>query len=146
MTAYKTTALFLTVAATQFLGANLWALPTVIHYGHHTDRFAPSSIPGTPDGDKVQIAAFLDSSDPFGSPLISVEAIQGDTTITLDYIGSHHTLFGGLHLYYKFIDFDPDLTGSWEVVPTDSTGTGPSGFTPAIGDPEFLPLAEDVTV
>jgi hypothetical protein len=146
MTAFKSTLLLLTFTALQFVSNRAAALPTVINYGHHTDRFAPNSIPGAPVGDKVQIAAFLDSSDPLGSPTISVEAIQGDTTITLDYIGSHHTLFEGLHLYYKFIDFDPGLTGSWGIVPADSTGTGFAGFTPAIVEPEFLPLVEDITV
>jgi hypothetical protein len=146
MTFFKKSWLLLTFAAFQFIDVYVWALPTVINYGHHTDRYAPNSIPGAPVGDRVQVVAFLDSSDPVGSPTISVEAIQGDTTITLDYIGSQHTLFEGLHLYYKFIDYDPHLTGSWEIVPTDSTGTGFSNFTPAIIEPEFLPLAEEITV
>ena len=55
-------------------------------------------------------------------------------------------MFPGQHLYYKFIDFDPGLTGPWEIIPTDSTGTGSSTFTNAIAEPEFLPLVENITV
>jgi hypothetical protein len=146
MTAFKTTLLILALAAFQFFARNSAALPAVNSIGHHTDRFSINSIPGAPVGDKVQIAAVLNSSDSVGSPTISVAAIQGDTTITLDYIGAQHTLFNGQHVYYKFIDFDPGLTGSWEIIPTDSTGTGPSTFTNSIPDPEFLPLVEDITL
>jgi hypothetical protein len=139
--------LILTIVAIQFFSAAAWGLPAVIANGHHADRFAPNSIPGAPaGGNHVQISAVLNSSDSVGSPTISVEAVQGNTSITLDYIGFEHTLFQGVHLYNKFIDFDPALTGSWEIVPTDSTGTGPSAFTPLIADPEFLPLVENITV
>ncbi|HEX2476330.1 MAG TPA: hypothetical protein VHK01_16380, partial [Lacipirellulaceae bacterium] len=122
------------------------ALPVVNSTGHHADRFSANSIPGAPVGDKVQIAAVLNSTDPVGSPTISVTASQGDTTITLDYIGAQHTIFNGQHVYYKFIDYDPALTGFWQIIPTDSTGTGPSTFTNPIPDPEFLPLVEDITL
>jgi hypothetical protein len=140
------TLLILTFAAFQFSGANIWALPTVIFYGHDTDRFGPHSSPGwIPVGDKVQVFARLDSSDPFGSPTVSVAAVQGDTTLSLDPLPiAVNSIYEGAHVYIKFIDFDPGLTGSWEITPTDSTGTGPSTFTNAIADPEFLPLVEDV--
>src|SRR5262245_12030898 len=140
------TLLIITFAALQFFGANAWALPTVIGYGHFTDRFGPHSLPGLPVGDKVQIFAVLDSSDPIGSPTISVESVQGGTTNTLDYIGPLYPIFEQYHLYYKFVDFDPGITGPWEIIPTDSTGTGPSTFTNPIAEPEFLPLVENITV
>jgi hypothetical protein len=78
------TLLILTFAAAQIFAANACALPTVIDYAHFTDRRGPTSLPGAVVGDKVQINAFLDSSDPIGSPTISVQAIQGGTTLTLD--------------------------------------------------------------
>ena len=73
----------------------LAALPTVIAYGHFTDRFGPNSLPSFPVGDKVQVSAVLDSNDPVGSPTISVEALQGGTTLTLDPIGPLYPLFDG---------------------------------------------------
>jgi hypothetical protein len=146
MTAFKTTLLVLALAAFQFFVRTSAALPVVSSIGHHADRFSPNSIPGAPVGDKVQIAAVLNSADSVGSPMISVAATQGDTTITLDYIGAQHKIFNGQHVYYKFIDFDPGLTGFWEIVPTDSTGTGLSVFTNSISEPEFLPLVEDITL
>jgi hypothetical protein len=138
--------LILTFAAFQFIAAKAWAVPTVFAYGHFTDRFGPHSLPEMPVGDKIQIWAALNSNDPIGSPTISVEAGQGSSTLMLDPIGPLYPMFAGYHLYYKFIDFDPGLTESWEIVPTDSTGTGPSTFTNAIAEPEFLPLAENITV
>src|SRR5262245_25030753 len=123
MTSFKTTLLILTFAAFQFLGNNAWALPTVIDYAPFTDRRGPTSYPGAVVGDKVQISAFLDSSDPIGSPTISVKAIQGSTTLTLDLVPPSYPLFTGQYVYTKFIDFDPALTGFWEFIPTDSTGT-----------------------
>ena len=142
----KGTLLMLTVASFQFFAAGSAAQPVVIGYDHFTSRFAPHSIPGgLPVGDKVQIAAVIDSSDPVGSPTISVEAIQGDTTLSLDPVPPS-PLFEGLHLYYKFIDFDSSLLGSWEIIPRDSTGTGPSTITNAIADPEFLPFVNNITV
>ncbi|HEX2476652.1 MAG TPA: PEP-CTERM sorting domain-containing protein [Lacipirellulaceae bacterium] len=140
------TFLILTFAAFQFFAANAWALPKVVDYAHFTDRRGPHSLPAAVVGDKVQISAFLDSTDPIGSPTISVQAIQGGTTLTLDPVPPIHPLFEGRYVYSKFIDFDPGLTGSWEFIPTDSTGTGPSSFSNAIVDPEFLPLVENVTV
>jgi hypothetical protein len=146
VTSSNTTLLILTFANFQYFAAAAWALPTVPAYGHFTSRFAPNSIPGTPVGDKVKIFAYLDSTDPVGSPTISVKAVQGDTTISLNYTGAQHKIDEGFHLYDKFIDFDPALTGSWEIIPTDSTGIGPSTFGNAIVDPEFLPLVESILV
>jgi hypothetical protein len=91
------------------------------------------------------VYAFLDSSDPLASPTISVVARQAGTTITLDPVPPD-PLWEGQHVYYKFIDFDPGLTGSWEIIPTDSTGTGPSSFTNAFVDPEFIPLVENISL
>jgi hypothetical protein len=99
-----------------------------------------------PVGDKVEIDVFLDSGDPIASPTISVEATQGGTTLTLDALAPGHPLYKGKYVYYKFVDFDPGLLGSWEIVPTDSTGIGTSVSTNPIPDPEFLPLVEDITV
>jgi hypothetical protein len=118
------TLLLLTFAAFHFFVAHAAAAPTVIGYGHQTDRFGPHSIPGLPVGDKVQVYAVVDSSDPVGSPTISAEAVQGSTTLTLDPIPPVG-IFQGFNVYYKFIDFDPGQTGSWAIVPTDSTGIGP---------------------
>jgi hypothetical protein len=146
MTAFKSALLFVTVAAFQFIGAKAAALPTVFAYGHFTDRFGSHALPEMPVGDKVQIWAALDTNDPIGSPTISVEVRQGNATHTLDYIGPLYPIFENYHLYYKFIDFDPALTGPWEIVPTDSTGTGPSNFTNAMAEPEFLPLVDDIAV
>ena len=138
--------LTLTFAALHFFAAPTEAAPVAIGYGHLTDRFGPHSLPLLPVGDKVQIGAFLSSSDPIGSPTISVQAKQGGTTLTLDALAPGHPLYEGVYLFYKFIDFDPSLTGAWEIIPTDSTGTGPSIFTNVIAQPEFLPYVENVTV
>jgi hypothetical protein len=97
-------------------------------------------------GEKVQIFAVLDSNDPFRSPTLSVETVQSNITLTLPLPPNDDPIFQHQHLYAKWIDFDPGLTGQWEIVPTDSTGTGPSAFTPAILEPEFLPFVEDVTL
>ena len=51
-----------------------------------------------------------------------------------------------LHPYQKYIDFDPGLLGSWEIIPTDSTGIGHSAFTNSIPEPEFVPLVENLKV
>ena len=146
MFAFKTTLAVLIFAAFQLLGANVFALPTVVDFAHFTDRRGPHSLPGAVVGDKVQIAAFLNSSDPIGSPTISVQAIQGETTLTLDLVPPIHPLFPAQYLYVKFIDFDPALTSFWEFIPTDSTGIGPSMFGNPIVDPEFLPLVENLGV
>jgi PEP-CTERM motif-containing protein len=146
MNAFKTPLLTLACAAFQLFGANAWALPSAFFYRQGTDRIGPHSFPGIPVGDKVQIFAALDSNDPIGSPTISVEAVQGGTTLTLDPTGPLFPFLDGYHTYYKFIDFDPSLTGAWEIIPTDSTGTGPSTFTNAFVEPEFLPLVKDIKV
>jgi hypothetical protein len=105
--------LILTFAAFQFFAAGSAAQPIVLGYGHTTNRFGPHSLPLLPVGDKIEIDAFLDSTDPVGSPTISVEVIQGDTTLTLDALPPGHPFYEGYHLYYKFIELDPSLTGFW---------------------------------
>src|SRR5262245_53655568 len=133
MTALKPTLLILTCAAIQFFAANACALPTAFFYRQGTGRNGPHSFPGLPPvGVRVQIFAAIDSIDPIESPTISVKAVQGGTSLTLDPVPSlQFPIFNGYHTYYKFIDFDPALTGAWEIIPTDSTGTGPSSFTNA---------------
>jgi hypothetical protein len=145
MAAFKTKLLLLTFASFQCFAAGTAAQPTVISYGHFTRRFGPNSIPKVPVGDKVHISVALDSSDPVRSPTISVETSQGSTNLVLDPV-EPNDVFPGQHLYYKFIDFDPGLTGSWEITPTDSTGIGLSSFTNPIVDPEFIPLVENIKV
>ncbi|HEX2475713.1 MAG TPA: PEP-CTERM sorting domain-containing protein, partial [Lacipirellulaceae bacterium] len=100
-----------------------------------------------PVGDKVEVYAGVESSDPLGSPTISVLAVQDGTTLTLDPLPVD-PLFEGFpfYIYHKFIDLDPALTGSWEITPTDSTGTGLPTFGDAIIEPEFLPLVHDIEV
>jgi hypothetical protein len=93
----------------------------------------------------VQINAFIDTDDHVGSSAIAVEAVQGSTTITLDFVNLPE-LYPGQHPYQKYIDFDPSLLGSWEIIPTDSTGIGPSEFTTAIAEPEFVPPVENIKV
>ena len=111
------------------------------------DRFGPHSIPRVPVGDKVQISVALDSSDPVGSPTISVAGHPGRHDPRRSIPSTPIRCVPGQHLYYKFIDFDPGLTGSWEIIPTDSTGIGSLESSPiAIVDPEFLPLVENITV
>jgi hypothetical protein len=147
MTAVKTNLFILTCAAIQFFAANAWALPTAFFYRQNTDRIGPHSFPGIiPVDDKVQIFAAIDSTDPIGSPTISVQAVQGGTTLSLDPTGPLFPFLDGYHTYYRFIDFDPSLTGAWEIIPTDSTGTGPSTFTNAFVEPEFVPLVKDIKV
>jgi PEP-CTERM motif-containing protein len=146
MTAVKTTLLIMTCAAFQFFAANAWALPTAYFYRQSTDRIGPHSFPGFPVGDKVQIFAAIDSTDPIGSPTISVQAVQGGTTLTLDPTGPLFPFLEEFHTYYKFIDFNQAFTGAWEIIPTDSTGTGPSTYTNAFVEPEFVPLAENIKV
>jgi hypothetical protein len=145
VSALKTKLLILTFAAFQFFADGSAAQPTVINYGHFTRRFGPHVLPDIPVGDKVHITALLDSDDPVDSPTISVQAIQNGTTLMLDPLPPND-VFPGQHGYYKFIDFDPALMGSWEIIPTDSTGTGPSIFTNPIVDPELVPLVENIKV
>jgi hypothetical protein len=141
--------MMITIVALHFVAANAWALPSVFFYRQGTDRVGPHSIPIPPVGDSVQIFAVVESNEPIESPTISVEARQGGTSLTLDPLPA--ALFPifqieGFHVFSKFIDFDPGLTGAWEIVPTDSTGTGPSTFTNALIEPEFVPLVENITV
>jgi hypothetical protein len=145
MKAFKTTVLLLTIAAVQSFGASSAAAPVVTSLAHYTDRFATHSIPGLPVGDKVQVNAFIDTNDPVGSPMISVEAVQGATTVALDPLILPE-IYPGQHPYQKYIDFDPSLLGSWEIIPIDSTGIGPSEFTNAISEPEFVPPVENIRV
>jgi hypothetical protein len=143
MTAFKTKLLILTFAAFQLFARGSAALPVVTGVGHYASRIGPHSSPAwIPAGDKVLVFAVIDTSDPIGSPTISVEAVQGGTTLSLEYLAPDNVY----PEYDAFIDLDPALTGFWRITPTDSTGTGPSAFTNAIADPEFLPLVEDVTV
>src|SRR5262245_65853688 len=72
------TLLLINLTAFQFFGANAFAAPIVISTGHHTDRFAPHSIPGLPVGDFVRISAALNSTDVPGSPTIVTIAHQAD--------------------------------------------------------------------
>jgi hypothetical protein len=136
----------LTSAACHLLATTAAAAPSVLGSGHFTVRFGPNNLPEGVVGDKVVVFAGLDSSDPIGSPTISVEAVQGGTTLTLDPTPPIHPLWEEYYLYDKVIDFDAGLTGAWQIIPTDSTGTGPAIFTNAIAQPEFLPLVEDITV
>jgi hypothetical protein len=139
--------LILTFAAFQLFARGSAALPVVSFTGHNAGRFGPHSLPGgIPVGDKVQVITAFDSSDPVFSPTISVEAVQGGTTLMLDRVPPGNPMFDPYHVYYKFIDFDPGLTGSWQITPADSTGTGQSAITPAIAQPEFLPLVADISV
>jgi hypothetical protein len=146
LTFFKSALLILTCAAFHCFAAPTAAAPVVLGYGHFIDRFGPHSLPLLPVGDKVQIGAFLGSGDPIGSPTISVQVKQNGTTLTLNSLAPGHPLYERDYLFYKFIDFDPGLAGAWEIIPTDSTGTGPSIFTNAIPQPEFLPYVENVTV
>jgi hypothetical protein len=134
-------------ATLQFLcSTNAWALPTVIGYGHFTDRVPPNPLQLYPDGaDLVQVFAVIQSSDPVGSPTISVQAVQGNTTLSLDLIPPEG-IDPDYYVFYKFIELDPSLTGAWEIVPTDSTGIGPSTFTTTIAEPEFIPFVENITL
>jgi hypothetical protein len=144
------TLVILTFAVLQLFARGSAALPVVVGAAQQTDRFGPHSFPGwIPVGDKVQVFAAIDSSDPGGSPTISVQAVQGGTTLALDYFDpNNHPIYEGYpyYIYYNFIDIDPGLTGSWKITPTDSTGTGLPTFGDAITEPEFLPLVEDVAV
>ena len=148
MTLFKATLLVLIFTVLQLFARGSAALPVVVAAGQQTDRFGPHSFPGwIPVGDKVQVLAFVDSSDAAGSPTISVQATQGGTSLALDYVGNH-PLFEPFPVfyYYSFIDLDPGLTGSWQITATDSTGTGLPAFSEEIIEPEFLPLVEDIAV
>src|SRR5262249_11975484 len=109
--------LILALLALQYLAVDAMALPTVTETLHLTDRFGPNTVPFLPVGDKVQIFVLIDSVDPIGSPTISVEAHQGSTTLALDPLPPGSPLFEGLHGYYKFIDFNPAITGAWQITP-----------------------------
>jgi uncharacterized protein YjbI with pentapeptide repeats len=130
----------------QLIARGSAALPEVVFTGHFTDRFAPHSIPGWPQGDFVQIGVVLETADPAGSPMIVVNAKQDDTTLTLDWYSLPSTIYPSPHLYYKFIELDPALTGPWQITATDSTGVGPPIFSSAIAAPEFLPVVENIRV
>jgi hypothetical protein len=118
----------------------------VIGYGHFTDRVPPNPLPLYPEGaDLVQVFAIIQSSDPVGSPTISAQAVQGGTNLSLDVIPPAG-LDQDYNVFYKFIDLDPGVTGAWEIVPTDSTGIGPSTFTNPIAEPEFIPFVENITL
>jgi hypothetical protein len=135
----------LAIAACISCAAACMAAPVVTVSGHFTDRFGANPLPLLPEGTKVQLFVILDSDDQIGSPTISVTATQGATTLTLD-PAPNTGIFTEIYGYYKFIDFDPGLTGAWMITPTDSTGTGPSTFTNAIPDPEQVPLVTGISV
>jgi uncharacterized protein YjbI with pentapeptide repeats len=136
----------LTLVAMNLSVASSFAAPTVIDRDHFTNQFAPNSVPGAPVGNNVQISAVLNSLDPVGGTTISVKAIQGDSVVTLNYIGHHHPLFEGVHLYYAFIPFDPSFTGPWQIVASDSSGTAAPVFTNALLDPQFVPYVNNIAV
>jgi hypothetical protein len=142
MTAFKTMLQILTFAAIQLVGASAWALPEVIGYGHFTDRFSPNAPAEYPDGNVVQVYAVIESSDPLGSPTISAQAVQGNTTLTLDLIPPVGIF--RFNVFYKLIELDPGLTGPWEIISTDGTGTGLSIFTNPISEPEPVPFVENI--
>ena len=133
--------LVLTFMVFQFIANRAAALPTVIETGQFTDRHHPTlPNPLIPAGDHLLIYAYIETTDPPGSPTIAVTAKQGDTIVTLD----NRTQVP--NDYLGFIDFDPNLTGAWEIVLTDSTGTAPSAFTNALAEPELLPYVESITL
>jgi hypothetical protein len=143
MTSFKTTLLTLTFSTFQLFTNRAAALPSVSDTGQLTDRFLPTlSNTVIPPGDHLQIFAVIESTDPPGSPSIAVSANQGDTILTLERFES---LSAPTNFYWKFIDFDPSLAGAWEIVPTDSTGTGPSAFTDSLAEPELIPFVESIT-
>jgi hypothetical protein len=112
----------------------------VIDAGQFTDRHRPTlSNPAIPAGDHLLIYAEIQTTDPPGSPSIAVSAKQGNTTVILE----RRTDLP--NEYLGFIDFNSNLTGAWEIVLTDSTGTGPSAFTNALAEPEFLPYVESIS-
>jgi hypothetical protein len=142
MKSFKTTWLLLSFIALQCFANRAPALPTAIETGQYTDRFLPT-LENTviPPGDNIQIYAYLETTDPPGSPTIGVTAKQGDTMLTLErFAGAGESYF-----YWGFIDFDPSLTGAWEIIPTDSTGIGPSAFANSLAEPELLPYVESIT-
>ena len=143
MTSFKTAILTLTFTTFQLFANRAAALPSVSDIGQLTERFLPTlSNTLIPPGDHLRISAVVNTSDPPGSPTIGVTAKQGDTIVTLEHIEG---LSFPTNFYWKFIDFDPSLTGAWEIIPTDSTGTGPSAFTDALAEPELVPYVESIT-
>jgi hypothetical protein len=143
MTSFKTTLLILTITTIQVLANRAAALPTVSDMGQFTDRFLPIlDNPVIPPGDNLQIYAYLESADAPGSPSIAVSAKQGVKTVTLN---RFQIPDGPDNFYWGFVDFDPSLTGAWEIIPTDSTGTGPSAFTDALAEPELVPYVDSIT-
>jgi hypothetical protein len=142
MTTFNTTVLILTIITFQLFASRAAALPTVSDIGQLTDRFLPT-LKNTviPPGDNLQIYAFLETTDSPDSPSIGVTARQGDKILPLD----RFQIPGLDNFYWGFLDFDPSLTGAWEIIPTDSTGTGPSAFTNALAEPELVPYVESIT-
>ena len=132
------TLLILIFTALQLSGGRSEAKPSVIAGVQFTDRFAPNALPGFPVGDKVQVFAFIQSSDPVESPTISVAAMQSGTTFNLDFSVSTKNIYPGQHVYSKFINLDHSLVGPWMITPTDSTGIGFSDFTFAFHDREEI--------
>ena len=97
MTSFKSIVLILNFITLQFFANRAAALPTVSETAQYTDRFLPT-LDNTviPPGDNLQIFAFLETTDPPGSPTIGVTAKQGDTMITLNrFAGSAHPTFTG---------------------------------------------------
>jgi hypothetical protein len=141
MTSFKTTLLTLTFTTFQLFANRAAALPTITDAVQFADRHAPIlPDPVIPPGNHLHIAAYIESIDPPGSPAITVNAKQGNTTVPLE------RLTGLPDEYLGFIDFDPNLTGAWEIVVTDSTGTAPSAFTNSLAEPELLPYVESITL
>jgi hypothetical protein len=135
--------LIVTFMVFQFFATRAAALPTVVLTGQYTDRYRPTLTNTViPPGDNLQIYAAINTTDPPGSPTIAVTAKQGDRIVPLNHFPSPFTPD---NFYWSFIDFDPNLTGVWEIIPTDSTGTGPSAFADALAEPELLPYVETIT-
>jgi hypothetical protein len=140
MTSFNSRLTILTFITFQIFATGAAALPTVIDAGQFTDRHRPTlPNPVIPAGDQLLIYAEIQTTDSPGCPTIAVSAKQGDTTVILE----RRTELP--NEYLGFIDFNPNVTGAWEIVLTDSTGTGPSAFTNALAEPEFLPYVESIT-
>jgi hypothetical protein len=122
------------------------ATPIIDSVFSFSDRWGPNSLPSAPEGDYVQLGAFIagaSTSDPLAS--LQVQATQRASTVPLIYNPSTAPIYAD-PLYAALIPFAGAMAAiGWTITATDSTGTSAPAFTIPF-NPVLLPFASNVAV